>query len=72
MAIEQSNPSQVEIACSGCGNRFHEALARLKANNLARCPRCGTEINVRRYKAQAGATALFEKLTGFIGGTKGS
>jgi hypothetical protein len=67
------NPSsQIEIACPGCGKRFHKALAWLKTNNVVQCPDCRRQIGVRRYKAQAAAAALFEKLTGFVGGTKGS
>ena len=64
--------SHIEIVCTACSTRFHETLARLKTTNLVQCPSCNTQISVRRYKAQAGATALFEKLTGLVGGTKGS
>ena len=72
MTGQSTIPSDIEIACPGCGERFHETLARLKTTNLVQCPGCNTQISVRRYKAQAAAAALFEKLTGFVGGTKGS
>ena len=64
--------SHVDLVCTACGEKFRETLALLKTINVVQCPKCARPISVRRYKAQAGASALFKKLTGFAGGTKGS
>lgn len=72
MTGQSTISSYIEIACADCGERFQETLARLKTTNLVLCPSCNKQISVRRYKAQAAAAVLFEKLTGFVGGTKGS
>lgn len=64
--------SAADITCAGCGTRFAKNVSWLKNNSVVPCPGCGKPIHVRRYKAQAGAAKLFEKLTGFAGGSKGS
>ena len=62
----------VDLACTACGAQFRETLALLKTTNVVPCPTCRKSISVRRYKAQAAASVMFEKLTGFAAGTKGS
>jgi len=61
-----------KIACPACHAAFEISFAALKASEAVTCPSCGKPFRVRRYKAQAAASATFETLTGFPNDPKGS
>ncbi len=71
MTDRVSPAASIDTACSGCGLCISKPLSWLQANDTLVCPDCGKATVVRRYKARASASVLYERLTGMVGGTKG-
>lgn len=55
----------IRLTCPHCRATTEKSLLWLKRHDALPCPSCNKPIKVRRFRAQAGAEALFEELTGF-------